>query len=645
MYLCAKSKRGYDYWMVVEGHRREGKQRQDTVLYIGRVDTLRGEKLQEKLQEVAALGDPEVFQSFIELLVITGHSPFELCQYRHAVSWGDVATLWSLARELRLPEVIQDNVAKGGGVPAGTLATVVAINAATESTSKRGMRDWYEDTALDGLTGLTGANVEEDNIYSCMDALTEEAITGIERALVEALVHEYEVPLDVLLYDLTSTFLYGKMCPLGARGYSRDHRGDLKQLVLAVAVTREYGFPIKHWLYPGNTTDVTTLPRLAADFKELHGRHVLMLVFDRGALSEKNVKVLDGEEYQFLCGLKRGETAVKEVIRVVRDGGEFELVKEAKYDGGDTGFVWGSATVAELYGKERRVVVCYSEAQMAHEVIAQKKAIHDAALALREVEGLCRERRYRHDSLVVKIHEATVGVKGFFEVEYEDVKEGFELRYGRRPSASKVDGRKLRWAEGRLEELSRLSVEGAMGKDEVRAASREAVGEYRRYFNLRVEKRPESSTFMWRVLAEKAKGSRELFGYHALMSTDLSMGLHEVVGVDDDRDVVEKCHEVMKSYVKVRPVRHWVPRRVRAHIYLCILGYFLRQLLKLKMVRGGVEMSVREALMVLKRVKLVTVTCGDRVVDKQLTMLGAEQEKLLELCGCSEDMARVSGGI
>ena len=159
------------------------------------------------------------------------------------------------------------------------------------------------------------------------------------------------------------------------------------------------------------------------------------------------------------------------------------------------------------------------------------------------------------------------------------------------------------------------------------------MGEYRRYFNLRVEKRPESSTFTWRVLAEKAKGSRELFGYHALMTTDLSMDLHEVVGVDNDRDVVEKCHEVMKSYVKVRPVRHWVPRRVRAHIYLCILGYFLRQLLKLKMVRGGVDMSVREALMRLRRVKSVTIASGDVVLAKRLTTLDPCQERLLELCG------------
>ena len=634
MYLRDKPRRGHVYWSVVEGYRRADKKiRQKTVLNIGRIDNLSRDELLEKIGKVAALGDGKIHHEFLELLIVSGYDPFELCEYPRSVGWGDVAALWSLAGEVELPAVIQDNVAKGGGVPAGTLATVVAINAATEATSKRGMRDWYEETALDELTGLTGDDVEEHNIYSCMDALTEEAISSIERALVEVLVETYKIPLDVLLYDLTSTFLYGKKCSLGERGYSRDHMWHLKQLVLAVAVTREYGFPLKHWLYPGNTTDVTTLPRLAADFKELHDRHVPMLVFDRGALSKKNVKVLDGEKYEFLCGLKRGETAVKAVIRRVRDEGVFELVKEAKYDGGDTGFVWGSATVAELYGKPRRVVVCYSEAQMAHEVIAQKKAIHEAALALKELDERVRERRYSHDNLVVLIHEATEGVKGLFEVEYEDVKEGFELRYGRRPSASEVDGRKLRWAEGRLEELSRLSKEGAMGKEEVRAASREAVGEYRRYFNLRVEKRPESSTFTWRVLAEKAKGSRELFGYHALMTTDLSMDLHEVAGVDNDRDVVEKCHEVMKSYVKVRPIRHWVPRRVRAHIYLCILGYFLRQLLKLKMDRGGVDMSVREALMRLRRVKLVTVASGGVVLDKRLTTLDGCQEELLELCG------------
>ena len=645
MYLCAKSKRGHDYWMFVEGLRREGTQRQKTVLYVGRVDTLHGEKLQEMLGRVAGLGDPRALQDFIELLIVSGHNPFELCQYRQAVSFGDVAALWALALEIGLPDVVRDNVAKAGGVPVGVLVTVVAINAATEATSKRNMRNWFEETALGELTGLTDQDVEEDNIYSCMDALTEEAITAIERALVEVLARKYDIPMDVLLYDLTSTFLYGSKCPLGKHGYSRDHMGHLKQLVLAVAVTRKYGFPLKHWLYPGNTTDVKTLPQLAADFKEFHGRHVLMLVFDRGVLSKENVEVLDKEEYGFLCGLKRGETAVRDIIRSVRDGGTFELVKEACYDGGGAGFVWGSVTTAELYGKARRIVMCYSEAEAAHEVTAQKKAIHEAAMALRELAGKCRERRYKHDNLVVLVHEATVGVKGFFDVEYKDVDEGWLLSHGRRDSASDVDGRRLRWAEGRLEGLKRRAEESAMAKDEVRKASKEAVGELRRYYNLKVEKRPASSTFMWKVDADGVRRSRELFGFYALMSTDLSMDLDEVVRVNDDRDVVEKCHEVMKSYVKVRPVRHWVPRRVRAHIYLCILGYFLRQLLKLKMERGGIEMSVREAIMLLGRVRLVTVTCGGKVVDKQLTHMDDRQRKLLELCGCREDMARETGSI
>jgi hypothetical protein len=345
------------------------------------------------------------------------------------------------------------------------------------------------------------------------------------------------------------------------------------------------------------------------------------------------VKVLDKERYQFLCGVKRKEKAVRAVIRRVRDEGVFELVNEARYDGGDTGFVWGSATVAKLYGKERRVVVCYSEAEAAHEVVAQKKAIHEAALALRELAGRCRERRYQHDNLVVSIHEATVGVKGFFQVEYDDVEEGYELRWERKSSASSVDGRKLRWAEERLEELRRRSEEGVMEKGKLRAASREAVGEHRRHYSLRVEKRPPSSTFTWSVDVGKVRSSRELFGYHALMCTDVTMDLHEVVRVDGDRDVVEKCHEVMKSYVRVRPIRHWVPRRVRSHVYLCILGYFLRQLMKLKLVEADDEMSVREALVLLRRLKLVTVSAGGVVLEKRLTVVDVRQEKLLAACG------------
>ena len=72
---------------------------------------------------------------------------------------------------------------------------------------------------------------------------------------------------------------------------------------------------------------------------------------------------------------------------------------------------------------------------------------------------------------------------------------------------------------------------------------------------------------------------------------------------------------------------------MRAHIYLCILVYFLKQLLKLRMDRGGLEMSVMEALMRLRRVRPVTIASGGMVLAKRLTTLDRRQEGSLGLCG------------
>ena len=85
--------------------------------------------------------------------------------------------------------------------------------------------------------------------------------------------------------------------------------------------------------------------------------------------------------------------------------------------------------------------------------------------------------------------------------------------------------------------------------------------------------------------------------------------------------------------IPITPIWHRKDGNIRVHVSMCFLGYFLRQLLKLKMDRGGVEMSVREALVRLRRVKLVTVASGGVVLDKRLTTVDPCQERLLELCG------------
>ena len=91
----------------------------------------------------------------------------------------------------------------------------------------------------------------------------------------------------MLLYDLTSTYFEGlaEDNDLAKRGYSRDHRSDCKQVVLALVVTRE-GFPLAHHTLAGNTQDLQTVRHIVSDIEARFGKANRVWVMDRGMISE-----------------------------------------------------------------------------------------------------------------------------------------------------------------------------------------------------------------------------------------------------------------------------------------------------------------------------------------------------------------------
>jgi len=88
---------------------------------------------------------------------------------------------------------------------------------------------------------------------------------------------------DIVLYDLTSTYFEGQAggIPKAKRGYSRDHRPDCKQLVIALVVTAE-GLPLTYEIFSGNASDVTTLKDIVTKVEAKHGAARRVWVFDRG---------------------------------------------------------------------------------------------------------------------------------------------------------------------------------------------------------------------------------------------------------------------------------------------------------------------------------------------------------------------------
>jgi hypothetical protein len=98
---------------------------------------------------------------------------------------------------------------------------------------------------------------------------------------------------DVLLYDLTSTYFEGEAQEVdkAQRGYSRDHRPDCKQIIIALIVTPE-GFPLSYEVFAGNRAEVTTLEEMLDAVERKHGRARRVWVFDRGIVSGEKRKTL-----------------------------------------------------------------------------------------------------------------------------------------------------------------------------------------------------------------------------------------------------------------------------------------------------------------------------------------------------------------
>jgi transposase len=116
------------------------------------------------------------------------------------------------------------------------------------------------------------------------------------------------VQFEFLLYDVTSTYFEGlaEKNAKAARGYSRDHRPDCKQVCIGLVVTPE-GLPIGYEVFAGNRTDVTTLPEMVRLMEEKYGQPGRVWVLDRGMVSEENLRWLRERGALYVVGTPKGQ--------------------------------------------------------------------------------------------------------------------------------------------------------------------------------------------------------------------------------------------------------------------------------------------------------------------------------------------------
>ena len=190
------------------------------------------------------------------------------------------------------------------------LAVLVVYRLLAPGSEWRLHRYWFDHSALADLLGVDHAAADIHTLYACHDRLLEH-----KRALFDHLVNRwrdlFNASFDVLLYDLTSTYFESdppaEEADKRRHGYSRDHRPDCVQVVIALVVTPQ-GFPLAYEVLAGNTADSTTLKDFLARIEGQYGKARRVWCMDRGIPTEEVLAQMRGCDppVQYLVGTPKG---------------------------------------------------------------------------------------------------------------------------------------------------------------------------------------------------------------------------------------------------------------------------------------------------------------------------------------------------
>ena len=156
-----------------------------------------------------------------------------------------------------------------------------------------------------------GAELEVQHFYRAMDFLAT-AMQDLQQHLYFQITDLLNADVSVLFYDTTSvSFEVDRPDPEGGLrrlGKSKKKRPDLPQVVLGLAINRD-GLPVRHWVWPGNTVDVTTVEGVVKDLLGLRPRRFLF-IGDRGLVSQENLDFLESRRLGYLLGAKLRDQGV-----------------------------------------------------------------------------------------------------------------------------------------------------------------------------------------------------------------------------------------------------------------------------------------------------------------------------------------------
>jgi len=310
-----KDGKTHEYWSVVENRRcSDGRVVQRQVLYLGEINASQREAWRKtiELQDAGTRRQVALFPAGsmpVDDVDAIGVRLSEL-SLRRPRQWGACWLALQLWQQLELDSFWRPRFARAqGNTPwLKVLKTLVAYRLIDPGSEWRLHRQWFDASAMADLLDSDFALAEKNTLYRCLDRLVEHK-DDLFKFLVRRWGELFGAKFDVLLYDLTSTYFETDEDrgpdDLRQFGYSRDKRGDCRQVVIALIVTPE-GFPLSYEVMGGGTADSTTLSGFLDRIEKRYGRANRIWVMDRGIPTEDSLAKMRSMGASYLVGTPKG---------------------------------------------------------------------------------------------------------------------------------------------------------------------------------------------------------------------------------------------------------------------------------------------------------------------------------------------------
>ena len=507
---------------------------QRTILHLGELNTTQIDRWQRSVEVVTEEGANRQMRLFSDR---EAQAPKEedvaevilsSLTLKHPRSFGACWAGCKLWEDLQLDQFWRDALGQERGEVAWEkVVELLVVNRLVAPRSELSIHEkWFPKTAMDILLDCDRSVASKDRLYRALDRMVDQK-EALEKHLGQRWRDLFGAKFEVILYDLTSTYFEGTVQDVekAQRGYSRDHRPDCKQLVLAVVATPE-GFPLSYEIFAGNRLDVTTLKEVFDSLERKYGKAERVWVFDRGIVSEENLSVLRERNARYLVGTPRSALKKHEEKLLEKDWSQIS----------------GEVSVRLIPEENGETYVLAKSSQ---------RALKEGAMRNSQIRGLMRalvklRRRIRH---------------------------------------------------GKIKDSSKILI---------------TLGEFKnrwpvawKYVDLDLDSGVLSLRWKWNKTALKSAGARD--GAYLLRTNLRESDPAALWRQYTQLTEIEAVFRALKSELAVRPIWHFTPKRVEAHVMVAFLGYCLWVCLKHKLKASAPGLTPWQLLDQLDRIQMIEV--------------------------------------